>query len=217
MVALNFAWMQACSVRKRRARPSGSSAAYAGGVFLDKLDDGVCSFADTAGGLDHVRDEAQAAIAGLFVVFRKLFLLPLAGGVKGYVEWRDKVSPEVRGGLGRGLFGFETKGRACSGVIHDEIFTVVFRSRDPNITPLVVIRVDMRFQCCGARCVGVDEMCHVFDGGRVGRFAGITLDAAEGRVVRVGQVLQVRSARPLSASAVRDVFHGPKAEAEELL
>ena len=184
-------------------------------MFLDKLDDGVCSFADTAGGLDHVRDEAPAAVAGLPVVFRKLFLLPLAGGVKGYVEWRDKVAAEVRGGLGCGLFGFEMKGRACSGVIHDEIFTVVFRSRNPNITPLEVGRVDMRFQYCGARCVGVDETCHVFDAGRVGRFAGITFDAAEG-VVSVGQVLQVRSARPLLASAVRDVLHGPEAEAEEL-
>ena len=115
-------------------------------MFLDKLDDGVCSFADTAGGLDHVRDETPAAVAGLSIL-RELFLLPLAGGgVKGYVEWRDRVFAEVRGGLSRGLFGFEMKGRACngvihdetacSGVIHDETFTVVFRGRNPNIAPL---------------------------------------------------------------------------------
>ena len=43
-------------------------------MFLDKLDDGVCSFADTAGGLDHVRDKAPAAVAYLSVVFREFFL-----------------------------------------------------------------------------------------------------------------------------------------------
>ena len=60
-------------------------------VTVTFRDDSVCSFADTAGGLDHVRDEAPAAVAGLSVVFREFFLLPLAGGVnlKGHVEWRE--------------------------------------------------------------------------------------------------------------------------------
>ena len=87
--------------------------------------------------------------------------------------------------MSRGLFGFEMKGRACSGVIHDEIFTVVFRGRNPNVATLVVFRVDVRLQCGGARRIGVDETRHVLDASRVGRFAGVAFDAAKG-VVSVG-------------------------------